>query len=72
VNNGIIVPGPLLAVVLAVLVAAAALVMRLGRIGQWHAAVTASARAVVQLGAVSLIIAAVLRSVPLTARSGWP
>jgi putative ABC transport system permease protein len=65
-NNAVIVPGPLLAVVLAVLVAAAALVMWLGRIGQWHAAVTASARAVVQLGVVSLLIAAVLESVPLT------
>jgi putative ABC transport system permease protein len=67
VDDGIIVPGPVLAVVLLVLVAAAALVMWLGRIGQWHAAVTASARAVVQLGAVSLVITAVLGSVPLTA-----
>jgi putative ABC transport system permease protein len=66
-NNAIIVPGPVLAAVLLVLVAAAALVMWLGRIGQWHAAVTASARAIVQLGAVSLLIAAVLDSVPLTA-----
>ncbi|MFD9741267.1 ABC transporter permease [Umezawaea sp. NPDC059074] len=62
-----ITPGPALAVVLVVLVTAAALVLRLGRIGRWPAVVTASARAVVQLGVVSLLITAVLGSVPLTA-----
>ncbi|MEO6081669.1 MAG: ABC transporter permease [Umezawaea sp.] len=66
-NNGIIVPGPVLAAVLLVLVAAAALIMWLGRVGRWHTAVTASARAVVQLAAVSLLITAVLGSAPLTA-----
>lgn len=65
-NNAVIAPGPVLAAVLLGLTAVAALVMWLGRIGQWHAVVTASARAVVQLGVVSLLIAAVLRSVPLT------
>ena len=66
-NNGIIAPGPALAVVLVVFVAAAALIMWLGGLGHWHAAITASARAVVQLAAVSLLITAVLGSGVLTA-----
>ncbi|MFD4636942.1 ABC transporter permease [Lentzea sp. NPDC058436] len=66
-NNGIIAPGPVLAAVLLALVVVAAVVMWLGRIGQWHAAVTASARAIAQLGVVSLLIAAVLQSMWLTA-----
>lgn len=60
-------PGPVLAVVLLVLVATAALVLWLGRVGKWHEVVSASARAVVQLAVVSLLITAVLGSTSLTA-----
>jgi putative ABC transport system permease protein len=51
-----------LAVVLAALIVATALVAGLGRLGLARATVTASLRAVVQLGAVSTVIVAVLRS----------
>ncbi|GAB1692628.1 ABC transporter permease [Krasilnikovia sp. M28-CT-15] len=50
------------AVLLALLVAGAAAVAWLGELGEARAVLTASLRAVVQLGAVSLVIAAVLRS----------
>jgi putative ABC transport system permease protein len=59
--------GPLLAATLIALVGYAALAAYLGRLGFARQIVTASARAVAQLGAVSLIIAAVLRSAALTA-----
>ncbi len=54
--------GPVLAVVLAVLVLLAVAAAWAGRLGVSRAVVTASIRAVVQLAAVSLLIAAVLRS----------
>ncbi len=54
--------GPAFAVVLAVLVAVAAAVAVAGRLGIGRAVVTASVRAVAQLGLVSLLITAVLRS----------
>ena len=54
--------GPVLGVVLVVLIVAAAAVTWVGRLGLSRDVVTASVRAVVQLGLVSLLIAAVLRS----------
>jgi len=54
--------GPVLAVVLAVLVLLAVAAALVGRLGVSRAVVTASIRAIVQLAAVSLLIAAVLRS----------
>jgi putative ABC transport system permease protein len=54
--------GPVFAGLLVLLVAIGAVVAWAGRLGEGRAVVTASARAVVQLGAVSLVIAAVLRS----------
>ncbi|SEG70208.1 putative ABC transport system permease protein [Thermomonospora echinospora] len=57
--------GPLLAVVLLVLAAVAALVVRLGGLGAGREVAVAAVRAVGQLAAVSLLIAAVLRS------AGW-
>ncbi|HEX6499430.1 MAG TPA: ABC transporter permease [Micromonosporaceae bacterium] len=59
--------GPLLAVVLVLLTVTASLVAHWGRLGVARAMVTAAARAVVQLGVVSLVIVAVLRSGWLTA-----
>ncbi|MGW5055629.1 ABC transporter permease [Actinokineospora sp. NPDC004072] len=59
--------GPVLAVVLVALAAGAAVVVRLGRIGLGREVVVAVVRAAVQLAAVSLLIAAVLRSGWLTA-----
>lgn len=56
-----------LAGVLVLLTAVGALVVRLGRIDGWRPAATAALRAVVQLGAVSLLITAVLASGWLTA-----
>jgi len=50
------------AVLLLVLMSGAAVVVWLGGLGEGRAVVTASLRAAVQLGAVSLVIAAVLRS----------
>ena len=50
------------AVLLIVLMTGAAAVAWLGRLGEGRAVITASLRAAVQLGAVSLVIAAVLRS----------
>lgn len=61
-NQGTVSVGPALAVVLAVLVVVAVAAAVVGRLGVGRAVVTASARAVVQLGVVSLLIAAVLRS----------
>jgi putative ABC transport system permease protein len=57
--------GPLLAVILAVLTVAAALIVRLGGFGLGKDVLVSSARATVQLAAVSLLIAAVLR------HAGW-
>ena len=54
--------GPGFAVVLAALVALTAVVALIGRLSVSRAVVTAAGRAVVQLGVVSLLIAAVLRS----------
>ncbi|WP_132115517.1 ABC transporter permease [Actinocrispum wychmicini] len=65
-NNGTIAVGPLLAVVLVLLAGAGAVVVWLGKIGTWHAVLTASARAAIQLTVVSLVITAVLRSGGLT------
>ncbi|HEY2673657.1 MAG TPA: ABC transporter permease [Rugosimonospora sp.] len=56
-----------MAVVLGALVVATGLVAGLGRLGVARQVVTASLRAVVQLGIVSVIIVAVLRSAGLTA-----
>ncbi|ONI74750.1 ABC transporter permease [Actinosynnema sp. ALI-1.44] len=59
--------GPLLVVVLSVFAAATAVLVWLGRLGAWHSIATAAVRATVQLGAVSLLITAVLHSGWLTA-----
>lgn len=64
--NGTINLGWPLAAVLALLTVAGALVVRLGRISSWRPVVTAAVRAVVQLGAVSMLITAVLASGWLT------
>ncbi len=58
---------PLLGTVLAVLVAATGLTAGLGRLGVARQAVVAALRSVVQLGVVSVVIVAVLRSAGLTA-----
>jgi UDP-glucose/iron transport system permease protein len=62
VNSAIIGLGPGFVVVLVVLVIAASLAARAGKLGTSRATVTASARAAAQLVAVSLIIVVVLRS----------
>jgi putative ABC transport system permease protein len=54
--------GPLLAVVLVLLTAIAAVMVRLGQVGSARSVLLAAVRAAVQLAAVSLLIAAVLRS----------
>lgn len=59
--------GPLLAFVLASLAAVAALLVRVGGLGLGRDMLVVSVRAAVQLTAVSLLIAAVLRSAGLTA-----
>jgi putative ABC transport system permease protein len=64
--NGMIAVGWPLAAVLTLLTVAGAVTVRLGRIGTWRPVVTAAVRAVVQLGAVSLLITAVLASGWLT------
>ena len=61
-GQGAISIGPAFAVVLAALVVVAAAVTAIGRLGVSRATVTASLRAVLQLGVVSLLIAGVLRS----------
>jgi putative ABC transport system permease protein len=61
-GQGAISVGPAFGVVLAVLVVVAALTALAGRLSVSRAAVTASVRAVFQLAAVSLLIAAVLQS----------
>lgn len=58
--------GPALGIALAVLAVAAASVTRLGMLGHSRAVLTAVARATLQLAAVSLVIAAVIASLPLT------
>jgi putative ABC transport system permease protein len=66
VNAAISASWPLLTAVLGVLVLVTGLVAGLGRLGIARQAVTASIRAVVQLGVVSVVIVAVLRSAGLT------
>jgi putative ABC transport system permease protein len=61
-GQGAIAVGPAFGVVLAALVIVAAAAALVGRLGVSRAVATASVRAVVQLGVVSLLIAAVLRS----------
>ncbi|GAB2959264.1 ABC transporter permease [Amycolatopsis acidiphila] len=61
-----IVFGPMLAIVLAALVALGAVVLWLGGLGRARAVVTAALRAVAQLAAVSFVITAILRSGWLT------
>lgn len=61
-GQGAVTVGPAFAVVLAALVLGAAVAAWIGRLGVSRAIVTASVRAVVQLGAVSLLITAVLHS----------
>jgi putative ABC transport system permease protein len=61
-NQTSVTVGPVLGGVLVVLVVVAAVVVWAGRLGLTRDTVTASLRAVVQLGVVSLLIAAVLRS----------
>lgn len=58
----LVAPGWALAVVLVVLVAAAAAAGRLSGLGQSGSIVVAAARAVIQLGVVSVLLAVVLRS----------
>ena len=67
VNGGISTSIPRLGAVLAILILATAGITALGRLGVTRQSVVASLRAVVQLGAVSLIIVFVLRSGWLTA-----
>ncbi|MGH3762863.1 ABC transporter permease [Actinophytocola sp.] len=67
VDGQIIVVGWPLAGVLVLLTVVGALVVRLGRLDGWRPVVTAATRATVQLGTVSLLIAAVLASGWLTA-----
>ena len=61
-GQGAVVVGPMFFVVLAALVVVAAVVALAGGLGESRAIVTASARAVVQLAIVSLLIAGVLKS----------
>jgi putative ABC transport system permease protein len=61
-SQGVVSAGPVLGVVLAALIAIAAAVTWIGRLGLSRDVVTASLRAVAQLGVVSLLITAVLRS----------
>ncbi|MCU7723879.1 ABC transporter permease [Actinoplanes sp. KI2] len=61
-NQAAVSIGPVLVVVLAALMMLAVAAAAVGRLGVGRAVVSASLRAVVQLGAVSLLIAAVLRS----------
>ncbi|MFC4003080.1 ABC transporter permease [Prauserella oleivorans] len=61
-TNGSVAAGPALAVVLVALLAFAGVVVWLGGLGSWRAVVIAGVRAAVQLAAVSLVIAAILRS----------
>lgn len=71
VGNGSTIPlGPLLGVVLAVLALFAAGVAVAGRLGVGRRILTAAVRAVLQLAVVSVVIAAVLRSLWLTAGFG--
>ncbi|MFG1926342.1 ABC transporter permease [Cryptosporangium sp. NPDC048952] len=59
--------GPRLAVALVVLTLVAALVAGLGRLGPWRSIPVAAVRATLQLGAVSLLIAAIVASLWFTA-----
>jgi putative ABC transport system permease protein len=61
-GQGAVSTGPVLAVVLVVLIAVAVAVTSIGRLGLGRDMVTASLRAIAQLGVVSLLITAVLRS----------
>jgi putative ABC transport system permease protein len=62
--------GPLLAVVLVLLATSAALLVRLGSLGDAREVLVAAARATAQLALVSLLITAVLRSVGWTWAAG--
>jgi putative ABC transport system permease protein len=61
-GQGAVTVGPTFAAVLVALILVAALATRIGQLGLSRAMVTASVRAIVQLGVVSLLITAVLRS----------
>lgn len=67
VDESVVSIGPGLAIALVVLVAVAASVGYLGGLGVGPKQLTAAARAVLQLAVVSLVIATVVRSLPLTA-----
>ncbi|MEO6882060.1 MAG: ABC transporter permease [Mycobacteriaceae bacterium] len=66
-RSGLVVLGPALGVAVVLLVGVAVVLARLGGLGHGRAVLTASARAAVQLGAVSLVITAVVASGALTA-----
>ncbi|SBT40982.1 ABC transporter permease [Micromonospora auratinigra] len=61
-SGGTVAIGPALAVTLGALTVAGAAVLRLSGLGRARSVLTAAARATVQLGAVSLVIVAVLRA----------
>ncbi|WP_433288593.1 ABC transporter permease [Micromonospora sp. CA-244673] len=61
-DHGAVWVGPMFAVLLAALVLVAAVTALIGRLGSGRSVATASARAVLQLGVVALLIAAVLQS----------
>lgn len=61
-DHGAVSVSPVFAVVLAALVLVAVVTALIGRLGNGRSVATASARAVLQLGIVALVIAAVLRS----------
>lgn len=61
-TDGPVMGGPLLVAVLGLLVGFGAVIVWLGRLGSGASVVVAAVRAVVQLGAVSLLIVAVVRS----------
>ncbi|WP_285584842.1 ABC transporter permease, partial [Actinoallomurus iriomotensis] len=59
--------GPVLGVVMVVLALAATAVAAVGRLGHGPAVLRSAVRAVVQLALVSVVIATITRSIPLTA-----
>lgn len=61
-SQGVVVVGPVFGIVLVILTAVAMAATAMGRLGLARGVFTASARAVLQLGVVALLIAAVLRS----------
>lgn len=66
-SSTMLVLGPKLWVALAALTATAAAVARIGRLGHGRQIVVAAVRAAAQLTAVSLLIAAIVASLPATA-----